>query len=199
MISRLTGILLQKSSTEVVIDCGGVGYLAFVSVNTSDSMPEAGEKLSVYTLLISREDALQLYGFYNETEREAFRMLTSVSGVGPKIALSVLSSFTVGELQEYIIGGNLHALLKMPGVGKKTAERIMLELRDKIAKLGTTDKPLAFAGANLLRQEALAALATLGYSPAVAEKAVKRAMTEDSGAEITAEQLIKKALRYAMM
>jgi Holliday junction DNA helicase RuvA len=126
-------------------------------------------------------------------------MLTSVSGVGPKIALSVLSSFTIEELQEYIIGSNLHALLKMPGVGRKTAERIILELRDKMTKLGTAEKPQAFAGANLLRQEALAALATLGYSPALAEKAVKRAIAEETNAEMTAEQLIKKALRYAMM
>ena len=198
MIAQLNGSLLSKNSTEVVVDCGGVGYIANISVNTSERLPEIGEQVKIYTLLIPREDALQLYGFWNEAEREAFKILISVSGVGPKIALGILSSVTVEELQKYILSNNLNALQKLPGIGKKTAERLALELRDKVLKLGIYDTSGLEAVPSTIAQEALSALLTLGYSRLIADKAIRLALAEKDG-EINAEMLIKKSLKYAML
>ncbi|MGA2296183.1 MAG: Holliday junction branch migration protein RuvA [FCB group bacterium] len=198
MIAQLNGKLLSKNSTEVVIDCGGVGYIANVSVNTSERLPEIGENVKIFTLLIPREDAMQLFGFWNEAEREAFKILISVSGVGPKIALGILSSVTVEDLQKYILSNNLNALQKLPGIGKKTAERLALELRDKVIKLGVYDTSGLEGVPNRIAQEALSALLTLGYSRLIADKAIRLALSEKDG-DLNAELLIKKSLKYAMM
>ena len=198
MIGQLSGTLIHKTSTEIIIDCGGVGYSAFVSVNTSDSLADAGNKIRVYTVLIPKEDALNLYAFENEPERETFKLLISISGIGPKIALGILSSVTVDDFQSIIISGNLHSLQKLPGIGKKTAERLLLELRDKITKIipsGVSDIKIKYS---LIVQEALSALVTLGYSRLVADKAIKSALNELSTDKLTAEQVIKSALKHAM-
>jgi len=198
MIGQLNGILLQKTSTEILIDCGGVGYLAFVSVNTSESLPAIGDNVKVITLLIPKEDSLNLYAFASEAERETFKLLISISGIGPKIALGILSSITVDDLQSIVISGNLHSLQKLPGVGKKTAERLLLELRDKITKIipaNVSDVQLKYS---LIVQEALSALVTLGYSRLIADKAIKSALNDLSTDKLTAEQLIKSALKHAM-
>ena len=199
MISQLRGKLISKHSTELVIDCNGVGYLAMVSVNTSGSMPDIGEQVKIFTLLIPREDALLLFGFVDETEREAFKMITSISGIGPKIALGILSSLSVQELQEYIIAGNISALTKLPGIGKKTAERLNLELKDKIMKLGEVTSQESGLTMNLVKQEAMAALVTLGYSTTIAEKAIKKVINEDPAAAQNAEVLIRKSLKFAIL
>jgi holliday junction DNA helicase RuvA len=198
MIAQLRGKLIHKGSTEVIIDCGGVGYSALVSVNTSSIIGAEGTEVRIFTILIPREDSLTLYGFAEESEREAFRLITSISGIGPKIALGILSSLTVAELQEYLITNNLHALQKLPGIGKKTAERLQLELKDKISKLGVVRFRDETPVHSLIRQEAIAALVTLGYSPAIADKAVRRAVEEDSAALNNAELLIRKSLKFAM-
>ncbi len=198
MIAQLRGKLVHKGSTEVIIDCGGVGYAASVSVNTSSLLPDEGSEARIYTILIPREDALTLYGFAEEPERDAFRLIISVSGIGPKIALGILSSLTVAELQEYLVTNNLHALQKLPGIGKKTAERLHVELKDKISKLGIVKYKDETPVHSLIRQEAVAALVTLGYSPAIADKAVRKAAEEDAAALGNAELLIRKSLKYAM-
>ena len=136
MIAQLRGKLVFKSSTEAIIDCCGVGYSVLISVNTSDSLPSIGDDVLLYTLLVHREDAMLLFGFKDVSEREAFKMLTSVSGIGGKIALGILSSLTVSALQQFVLGSNLVALQKLPGIGKKTAERLVLELKDKIINIG---------------------------------------------------------------
>ncbi len=198
MIARLKGKLAQKGSTEVIIDCGGVGYLVFVSVNTSSQLPAEGEDVVLLTLLIPREDALQLFGFINDEEREAFKLLISISGIGPKIAMGVLSSLTVSDLQQYILSGNIVSLQKMPGIGKKTAERIHLELKDKISKLGISDKSMPGGITNLIRSEAVSALIALGYSSAIAEKAVRKVYEGENSEGLTAENLIRKSLKIAV-
>lgn len=199
MIAQLYGKLVCKSSTEAVVDCGGVGYLVNVSIATSDKLPEVGADVKLQTLLIPREDALNLYGFWCDAERDAFKMLISISGIGPKMALGTLSSVSLEELQVYILSGNFHALQKLPGIGKKTAERLVLELKDKITKLNIPGKPDISKSLNLVAQEGIAALITLGYSRAIAEKAVRRTVSELDGSTVTAEELIKLSLRYAMV
>lgn len=198
MIARLKGTLISKTSTEVIIDCNGVGYLASISVNTSSALPDPGKICELMTILIPREDSMQLYGFINEEESDAFKMLISVSGIGPKIALGVLSSLSVSDLQNYILTGNINALQKMPGIGKKTAERLHIELKDKITKLEISSKPETDRFSSVIRQEAIAALVTLGYSNLIADKAVRKVLESESEAELTAEKLIRKALKAAL-
>lgn len=198
MIAQLKGMLVNKASTEAIIDCNGVGYSFFASLNTTEKLPEIGKEVNIYTLLIPREDSLNLYGFWTKGEREAFKILISISGIGPKVALGVLSSLTVEELQRYILQGNLPALQKLPGVGKKTAERLHLELKDKITKLGDVDTSSAGFEQNLIKQEAMSALVTLGYSRLIAEKAIRRAIDDTANKDISAEQLIKLSLKYAL-
>jgi holliday junction DNA helicase RuvA len=197
MIGHLNGILSEKSGTELIIDCNGVGYQVYSSVNTTERLPEEGEEIKLYCLLISREDSTNLYGFGTKSEREAFKLLISISGIGPKVALSILSSLTVEELQQNIVEGNTLALRKMPGIGNKTAERLILELKDKILKISSFEKSGYGQTQNLIRQEALSALNTLGYSRAVADKAIIKAFEESADKNLTAEQLIKLSLKFA--
>jgi Holliday junction DNA helicase RuvA len=198
MIVQLSGEIVSKTATDVIIDCNGVGYGVMISVNTSEQLPDQGSKAKLLTMLIPREDAMQLFGFYDNSERDAFKMLISISGVGPKIALGILSSLKVGELKEYILTGNLHALTKLPGIGKKTAERLHLELKDKISKLNTGDLTIFEPSLDLVRQEALSALITLGYSRPIAEKAIRKVISDSSLKDLSAEDLIKLSLKFAM-
>jgi holliday junction DNA helicase RuvA len=194
MISSLNGKILRKSSTEIVIDCGGVGFSAMISLNSSSNLPDEGNNVFIYTILIPREDALQLFGFADEQESEAFKMLISVSGIGPKTAIGILSSVTPENLAEYIMSNNIPALRKLPGIGNKTAERLNLELKDKIFKLLGVSKP-GEKFDNLIIKEALAALVTLGYNRLAAEKAIKKALSDFPDSVKSAELLIRKALQ----
>jgi Holliday junction DNA helicase RuvA len=199
MIAPLRGTLISRVTTEIVIDCNGVGYSVSVSVNTSSRLPEAGQPVTILTLMVVREDSMTLYGFHNEAERDAFKLLTNIGGIGPKTALAILSSVTVEELQSYVLANNLLALQKLPGIGKKTAERMIIELRDKVGKLvidSTGQSPAMLQ--TLAQQEALAALVSLGYNKLIAEKAIKKVVSEEKNNELTVEFLIKKALRYTM-
>ena len=196
MIANLHGTLIYKSTTEAIIECGGVGYSAFISVNTYDKLPETGSIIKLNTILIPREDSLNLYGFFDYDEREAFKMLITVSGVGSKVALGILSSLSVDNLQEMILTGNLLGLQKLPGVGRKLAERLVLELRDKITKIIPSGKGIKPLAVNVIRQEAIAALITLGYSSTAAEKSVKLAISEETDENLSAEKIIRKALKY---
>lgn len=197
MIERLSGRILQKKSTEIIIDCNGVGFSAFISVNSFEKLPDEGEEITLYTLLITRDDTFELFGFSEVFEREVFKLLISISGIGPKSAMSILSSMSVAELQEKILSGDSISLQKLPGIGKKTAERIILELKDRIHKVSIPSQFEVRKEQNLIIREAVSALVTLGYTPALAEKLINKSISDSPEISFSAEQLIKKALKLA--
>lgn len=198
MISFISGILTAKSPTEAIIDCNGVGYQIFISVNTSNQLPNIGETASLNTLLLHKEDSMQLFGFQEKNEREMFVLLNSISGIGPRSAISILSSMNVADLKYAIAKGNLLLLQKMPGIGKKTAERIIIELKDKVNKVSTDDY-IPADSANSTALDTVAALVALGYNRNVAEQSVKKAIesTKDSKTN-SVEELIRLALKFAL-
>jgi len=196
MIASLTGILRTKTPTEILVDVQGVGYAVSIPLSTFEHLPDVGSTVTLLTHLQVREDAFQLYGFGSENERVLFRHLISVNGIGPKIAQSILSGIAVDDLRDQIIQGNVGALTAIPGIGKKTAERLVLELREKVTRLGSVASPSS-QPADDLRTQALLALTSLGYSRSVAEKALRSVLNESPGVTLTIEELIKRALRYA--
>ena len=160
MIGKLTGTLSDKNPPQVVVDCGGVGYEVHVPMSTFYNLPAAGEKVSLLTHFVVREDAQILYGFGSPGEREAFRQLIKISGVGPRTALSVLSGMSVAELAQAVTLQEAGRLVKVPGIGKKTAERLLLELKGKLgADIGLPTSVARDAQADILQ-----ALLALGYS-----------------------------------
>ncbi len=171
MIGKLSGTLLEKSPPQVLIDCGGVGYEVNVPMSTFYNLPASGEKVSLLTHFVVREDAQILYGFGSAAEREAFRQLIKISGVGPRTALSVLSGMSVAELAQAVTSQEAGRLVKVPGIGKKTAERLLLELKGKLgADLGAPAGAAAVGDAQGDIQQALVAL---GYSDKEAAAALK--------------------------
>ena len=202
MIAHLSGTLLYKQTTTVILDVGGVGYEVTIPLSTFYDLEEAGKevKLRIYTHV--REDALQLYGFKTARERELFQQLISVSGIGPKLAITMLSGMSADEIIASIRTNNLARLTSIPGVGKKTAERLVIELRDKIAALSSPaleEEFAAQAGAgapsseDAVRDDALSALTNLGYQKAAAEKAITAALQE--GGDVSVEIILRRALR----
>lgn len=199
MIASVRGILLSKSPTEVIIDSNGIGYSVSIPLSTYATLGNVNSTVTLLTYLHVREDLLQLFGFASEEERNVFRLLISVSGIGPKMAQTILSGVAVTDLKNHIMTGNLGALTAISGVGKKLAERIVVELRDKVGRveaatlMSTTsvDKQLQ------VRSEAVLALTSLGYSRPVAEKAVLAAAREGNGSDVPIEALIKASLRHA--
>ncbi len=189
MIYRLRGTLVEKDTEGVVIDVGGVGYRSSASLATLRALPSLGEECVIHTRLVVREDAMLLFGFAEREERAAFDALTAVSKVGPKLALSVLSSMTPPEISEAVARGDLIKLSSVPGLGKKTAERLVLELKGKsLAVFGP--EPIAAGGGGGPYVEARDALTALGYRLEEAEKALNDVPPQD-----TAEKYIKEALR----
>ncbi len=171
MIGKLTGILSDKNPPEVIVDCQGVGYEVNVPMSTFYNLPASGEKVSLLTHFVVREDAQILYGFGSAAEREAFRQLIKISGVGPRTALSVLSGMSVAELAQAVTSQEAGRLVKVPGIGKKTAERLLLELKGKLgADLGAPAGAAAVGDAQGDIQQALVAL---GYSDKEAAAALK--------------------------
>ena len=189
MIGKLTGTLLEKSPPQVLVDCGGVGYEVDVPMSTFYGLPQLGEKVALLTHFVVREDAQLLYGFATATEREAFRQLIKVSGVGPRMALSLLSGMSVAELAQAVTAQEAGRLVKVPGIGKKTAERLLLELK---GKLGADLGPLAGGGLPLgdSHGDIQQALIALGYNEKEAAAALK-ALPADVGVS----EGIKLALR----
>jgi Holliday junction DNA helicase RuvA len=176
MIGKLTGILSDKNPPQVLVDCGGVGYEVQVPMSTFYNLPSTGEKVSLLTHFVVREDAQILYGFSSTVERAAFRELIKISGVGPRTALSVLSGMSVGELSQAVTLQEAGRLVKVPGIGKKTAERLLLELKGKLgADIGATATLVNDAQADILQ-----ALLALGYSDKEAAAALK-ALPPDVG------------------
>ncbi|MFI5314059.1 MAG: Holliday junction branch migration protein RuvA [Myxococcota bacterium] len=195
MIARLEGVLAEKSPEAVVLDVKGVGYELRVPLSTFFALPDEGKvvRLRVHTHV--REDAFLLFGFGTELERSLFRLLLGASGVGPKLALAILSGLPVERLVAALRAGDLAALVGIPGVGKKTAERIVVELRDRVGAIDTASE-LARAPRDDVAGAAESALVNLGYPRAHAEKAVRRAL-ESLPESPGIESLIKEALRAA--
>jgi Holliday junction DNA helicase RuvA len=199
MIAALRGTLLAKSATELLIDVNGVGYSVHIPLSTYEKVGEVNSTVTLFTYLHVREDVLQLYGFATDEERQMFRLLISVSGIGPRMAQSILSGISAAELTTFISEGNHIALTRIPGVGKKIAERLVVELREKIGKIeSVASLPPASSPAQAnIRSEALLALTSLGFSRSVAEKALRAAIQETNGKDVTVEVLIKSALKHA--
>jgi Holliday junction DNA helicase RuvA len=186
MIGKLTGVLSDKNPPQVVVDCNGVGYEVSVPMSTYYNLPESGLKVSLLTHFVVREDAQLLYGFATAAEREAFRQLIKITGIGPRMALSVLSGMSVTELAQAITLQEAGRLVKVPGIGKKTAERLLLELKGKLG----SDIGLSPNVANDAQNDILQALLALGYSDKEAAAALKALP-----AEVGVSDGIKLALR----
>jgi Holliday junction DNA helicase RuvA len=191
MITQIRGRLVEKSPTEVVVDCNGVGYLLHISLNTFSSLPES-ENVVLYTHLSIREDAHTLFGFINKTEREIFKLLISVSGVGPSIARTMLSSMTSEEIQNAIATENVALIQSVKGIGLKTAQRVIVDLKDKILKTFDIDE-LSINSSNTNKDEALSALEVLGFNRKQSEKVVSAVLKGNQEASV--EQIIKSALK----
>jgi len=171
MIGKLTGTLLEKNPPQILVDCNGVGYEVDVPMSTFYNLPAAGEKVALLTHFVVREDAQILYGFATAAERETFRQLIKISGVGPRTALAVLSGMSVGDLAQAVSTQETGRIVKVPGIGKKTAERLLLELKGKLgAELGVSAAAAAVGDAATDIQQALMAL---GYSEKDAAAALK--------------------------
>lgn len=198
MIFALEGKIVSKSPVEVVVDVGGIHYLVNIPVTVYEKLGEVGANVKLYTYLIVREEEIYLYGFSSVEERDFFKLLISVSGIGPKMAQAIMSGMSVDELKNSIIRGDVSSLVSIPGVGKKTAERVIVELRDKIAKIEFAGKPLEFISSDQVevRNEALLALISLGFSRQSAEKAIRAVLKENEKMEFTVEELVKQALRH---
>lgn len=191
MITQIKGILVEKSPTHAVIECNGVGYLLHISLNTYSLLPD-DEKVLLYTHLAIREDAHILYGFFNKVEREIFRLLISVSGVGPSIARTMLSSMTSEEIQQAIASENVKAIQSVKGIGIKTAQRVVVDLKDKIVKIFDLDE-VSINQNNTNKEQALSALEVLGFLPKQSDRVITNILKETPKASV--ETLIKKALK----
>lgn len=199
MIAFLSGLLRAKSPTDVVLDVHGVGYAVHIPLSTYAALGELGGTVTLLTHLQVREDAMVLFGFATEDERSMFKLLLSVTGIGPKLAQNILSGIPASELRGLIRAGNVAALTGIPGIGKKTADRIVLDLRDKVLAGPDTTADLDVAGATpaSVRTEALQALVALGFPRSAAEKGVRAALQGADGASLSVEELLKRALKLA--
>jgi len=203
MIAHLSGTLLSKQATSVILDVGGVGYEVTIPVSTFYDLEDPGSRVQLRIYTHVKEDALQLYGLKTARERELFMRLISVSGIGPKLGITLLSGMSADEMIASIRTNNLARLTLIPGVGRKTAERLVMELRDKVASLSSAELEEELGaktatGAPLptqdsLRSDVLSALLNLGYQRSSAEKAVSAAL--DEGGDISMELILRRSLR----
>jgi holliday junction DNA helicase RuvA len=177
VIAHIRGQLLYKIPNYVVVDCGGVGYELWISVTTFTELGEVGSEVRLHVHTHVREDALQLFGFYEVTEKLLFEKLLTISGIGPKLAITVLSGITADRLVAAIRGGDHGTLTKIPGIGKKTAERVVLELKDKLDDMVGSEAVASPPGSlSQVEADVLSALMNLGYARPIAEKAIAAAM-----------------------
>jgi len=191
MIAQIKGRLVEKTPTYVVIDCNGVGYQLNISLNTFSKIGD-NESCLLFTHFVVREDAQLLYGFKEKSERELFRLLISVSGVGSSTAMMILSSLSPDETKNAIMTSDVNTLKGVKGIGAKSAERIIVDLKDKIGKVENSDNLSIFSN-NTIKDEALSALVMLGFSKGPAEKALSKIVSQTS--DITVEELIKRTLK----
>lgn len=198
MIGRVSGKLLEKQAPELLVDVQGIGYEVLVSLNTFFALPAVGDPVSLHTHFVVREDAQLLYGFAALEERHLFRHLIKVNGVGPKMALAILSGMSVADFIHCIRSSDVVALTAAPGVGKKTAERLVVEMKDRLSDWevagGSPSVTAQTPGVNQVAEEAESALIALGYKPQEATKMVVRA-SKDLDSDATSEALIRAALK----
>lgn len=202
MIGKIRGIIIEKQPPELVVDVHGVGYEINAPMSTFYQLPECGQEVNLFTHLIVREDAHLLFGFYTQDERHLFRTLLKVNGVGPRLALTILSSTTPEGFVSSVLNNDTASLVRLPGVGKKTAERLVIEMRDKVADWkAPTLAPLEADGTKAkgsrrhsMLQDAISALIALGYKPQEANRTVTKI---DDGVA-SSEELIRRALREMM-
>ena len=190
MITQIKGRLVEKSPTELVIDCNGLGYLVNISLNTFSLLSDS-ETISLYTHLQIKEDSHTLFGFYEKTERNLFRKLISVSGIGASTARTMLSSLNPEEIQRAILSENVSTIQSVKGIGLKTAQRVIIELKDKVSVI-SEGLEISSNFTNSKREESLSALEVLGYSRKQTTKVVDKLISETS--EISVEEIIKNAL-----
>ena len=197
MIGQLRGILIHKQAPDLMLDVAGVGYELLASITTFIDLPELQNEVTLFTHLIVREDAHTLYAFSSQKERALFRTLLKVNGVGPKMALAIVSGMTVDEFSQLVHGNDVVGLTRLPGVGKKTAERLIIEMRDRLPEPDTqsdsSNNRLTLSIRNL-EEEAVAALMALGYKPAQASKMV----SSSSGENLSVEEIVRKALKSSL-
>ncbi len=191
MIEHLSGRLIEKHPTHLVIECAGVGYFVNISLNTFAAVPDQ-EQLRIFTHLQVREDAHTLFGFYTLAEREIFRLLISVSGVGASTARTMLSSMTPAQIRDAIASGDVPSIQAVKGIGAKTAQRVILDLKDKILKIYELDE-VSHKTDNTNREEALSALEVLGFARKQSEKAVDAVLGQDPS--LSVEGILKHALK----
>lgn len=200
MIGRLQGKLIQKKPPQILVDVAGVGYELDVTMNTLYQCPEEGQAITLHTHLVVREDLHCLYGFASLDERDLFRILIKVNGVGPKLALTILSSMTVTAFVQCVQQQAVSALVKVPGIGKKTAERLLIEMRDRLndwqgggraVRLPATSDELLGCDAHSAVSDAISALVALGYKPQQANQAVAKLPADNQ----SSETLIRQALQ----
>lgn len=194
MIAFLSGILDEKFPDKIFIDVQGVGYLVYIPATVYNSLPERGAEIKIYTYFHVREDAHILYGFLTNEEVEFFKLLLQTSGIGPKLALKILSSVSILECQKAILQNDILLLTGISGIGKKTAEKLIIELKDKVAKISPVDQRKEIFVENTAVNEALLALQALGYRQSQARQAVLKARSLVSDKN-KVEDLVKAALR----
>jgi Holliday junction DNA helicase RuvA len=194
MLSYLKGILVEKRPTEIVVDINGIGFLLIIPISSYDKLGDTGSEIKILTYLHVREDALILFGFATAPERDLFEILLSVSGIGPKMAIGILSSISVDEFRIFILNRNYAALTTINGIGKKTAERLVLELFDKLLKSKPAQIGQPIDKNYEIKNQAIQALCSLGFTRTIAEKAVSTAILE-THETLPVEDLIKKALK----
>ena len=187
MIGFLTGKIISSKPTQILLDVNGVGYAVNISINTFEKISEK-EIVSLFIHTSVKEDSITLFGFFTQSEKEMFELLISISGIGPKVSLGILSGISIDDLKDAISNGNISRLIAIPGIGRKTAERVVLELRNKVDSI-KADGSIKEASA---KDEAVSALATLGYQRQTSEKIVRDLVSENQNYSL--EELIRKAL-----
>ena len=198
MIGQLRGIILEKQPPQLLLDVNGIGYEIDAPMSTFYRLPDIGQEVTLHTHFVVREDAQQLYGFYAREERALFRTLLKVNGVGPRLGLTILSGIDSNEFVRCIVNNDTASLIRLPGVGKKTAERLIIEMRDKVSNWESTSSstvnfPVSSSsnGRRQIIQDAVSALIALGYKPQEASRAVSKV---DEG-NFSSEEIIRHALR----
>ncbi len=199
MYHSLSGKIAEKTPVAVILDVNGIGYEVRISLSTFSSLPDLGQAVKLFTHFVVREDAQLLYGFATEEEREAFRFLISISGIGPKLAMTLLSGVTLAELKRAIQEKNILALTAISGIGQKTAERVIIELRDKIGKAEVSaGKELSHDPgiSDQVVEDSVLALVSLGYTKQKAKDAVQKVLKTALGKKISVEEIIRAALKH---
>lgn len=198
VIAYVSGKLASKSTDQAVVDVGGLGYRVLIPTSTYETLPATGEKVMLHTYFYVREDAQQLFAFASEAERAVFEVMLGVSGVGPKLALAALSAMRPAELRDHVVQGDTAVLTSISGVGKKTAQRLIVELRDRLADLDALEGAAPVSGGSDVRAEAradaLAALQSLGMTRADAERALRKVLRDNAGVQ-SADALVRLALK----